>query len=305
MNVPAVSPELPSLTWRTILAMLRRVPQGTLSRGLGQLADLELPRSLRAPVLGTIARALHIDLSEAEQPLEEYASLNAMFVRRLKEGARPIAGDPDTAVSPVDGVVGQLGQVLAGRAVQAKGRDYSIEALLSDAAQAERYADGSFMTIYLSPRHYHRIHSPVRGVVQRARHVPGALLPVNEPSVAHIPDLFPRNERVIAYVSGPLGTTAVAAIGAYNVGRISAVFDEEWRMPNWASNRRGVRGEDRSYAPAYAVERGAELMAFHLGSTVVLLFEPGVRLLDGITPGDELRIGQGIARREPRPGVSG
>lgn len=297
MTVPDVTPELPARTWRVVLALLRFMPQAALSRGLGRLADVRLPAPLRTPVLGTIARTLGIDLGEAERPLESYASLNELFVRRLRPGARPIAADPLAAVSPVDGVTGQLGGVTAGRAVQAKGRDYSVAALLGDPALADRFAGGTFITIYLSPRHYHRIHSPAAGAVTEARYVPGALWPVNEPAVRHVPDLFPRNERLVARIDGPLGTTALVAVGAYNVGRISAVFDPLWREPGWASNRRGGVTQERRYDPPVPLARGAELMAFHLGSTVLLLFERGVELSPELAPGRELRLGQVIARR--------
>jgi phosphatidylserine decarboxylase len=153
------------------------------------------------------------------------------------------------------------------------------------------------VTLYLSPRHYHRIHTPTAGALVRARHVPGALWPVNAAAVSHVIDLFPRNERLIAYLEGPLGLVAVVAVGAYNVGRISAVFDEEWRPPRWASNRRGARGEDRGYAPPQRFAKGEELMAFHLGSTVVMLLEPGVRLRADLAPGDEVRLGTELAYR--------
>jgi len=290
-----VSPELPSRSWRAILALMRFLPQATMSRGLGQLADVPLPPRLRQPVLATVARALGIDVAEAELPLAEYPSINSFFVRRLRPGVRPVAPAPDSAVSPVDGVLGQFGGIGAGRALQAKGRDYSVGALLGDETLAARYHAGSFITLYLSPRHYHRIHTPTAGSVVRARHVPGALWPVNEAAVQHVTDLFPRNERLIAYLDGPLGLIAVVAVGAYNVGRISAVFDDDWGAPGWASNRRGARGAERTYQPPPAFSKGEELMAFHLGSTVILLFEPGVRLRADLDAGDEVRLGSELA----------
>lgn len=295
-QVPDVTPVLPGRTWRAVLALLRFMPQASLSRGLGSIADLRLPGQLRGPVLGLVARTLGMDLSEAEQPLESFASINELFVRRLRPGARRIDASPDTAVSPVDGVIGQFGPVRAGRAIQAKGRDYGVGALLADDALGGRYREGSFLTIYLSPRHYHRIHSPVSGRVVRARYVPGKLWPVNEPAVQHVPDLFPRNERLIAYLEGALGLTALVAVGAYNVGRISAVFDAEWAAPRWASNR-GAAGGERVYGAGHAAGKGEELMAFHLGSTVVLLFEPGVQLLESLAAGAEIRLGAPVARR--------
>jgi phosphatidylserine decarboxylase len=275
------------------LAALRRLPQGALSRSFGRLADTPLPRRLRRPVLAAFARTLGIVISEAELPLEEYASLNAFFVRRLKSGVRPWTLPPYVAGSPVDGVVGQFGGIHGGRVIQAKGRDYSVTDLLGDAGEAARYADGCFLTLYLSPRHYHRIHAPIAGTLPKAMHVPGALLPVNAPSVAHIQDLFARNERLLCYIDSVLGRVAVVAVGAYNVGRISAAFDEIWASP--PTNRRAATVQLREYAPPKQVAAGGEIMAFHLGSTVVLLFEPRARLHGGLVAGDEIRLGSLIA----------
>jgi phosphatidylserine decarboxylase len=298
--VPDVTPDVPPLQWRGALAALRRLPQGALSRGFGALADVPLPRVLRPAVLGGFARAVGIDLSEAERPLAEYGSLNDFFVRRLKPGLRGWPADAAVAGSPVDGVVGQLGSVRDGQLLQAKGRWYSVADLLDDPEQAARYHGGSFATIYLSPRHYHRIHTPLGGEIRLARHVPGALLPVNAPAVAHVADLFARNERLVCYIdSEAMGRVALVAVGAYNVGRISAAFDAGWGEAGRGSvtNRRGAAAETRSYAPGVPVRQGDEVMAFHLGSTVVLLWEPGARLAEGLAPGRELRLGTPIAHR--------
>lgn len=301
VNVPDVTPELPARSWRAILALIGRLPQGAVSRGMGRIADTPLPRGLRRPVLGTFARALRIDLSEAELPLEEYGSLNQFFVRRLKPGARAWPSDPNTVASPVDGIVGQLGLLAEGRMLQAKGHRYTAAELLVDEEEAARYRDGAYLTIYLSPRHYHRIHTPIAGEIRRADYIPGALLPVNAPAVASVPKLFARNERLITYVDGPLGRVAVVAVGAFNVGRISAAFDPEWSAApgenRWATNQPGGERTTRRYDPPHRVAVGDEIMAFHLGSTVVLLFEGGrVRLDPGLAPEVEVRLGEAIAR---------
>ena len=292
-TVPAVSPELPSPTWRVVLALLRKLPQGALSRSFGRLADTPLPRPLRKPVLGAFARTVGIDLGGVELPLTEYGSLNEFFVRRLKPGARPWRLGAAQAGSPVDGVIGQFGAVRQGRLIQAKGRHYTASALLNDAGDAARYDGGTFLTLYLSPRHYHRIHAPIGGTIPKAVHVPGALLPVNAAAVAHVTDLFARNERLLCYIDSALGRVALVAVGAYNVGRISATFDERWRDP--PTNQRGAQVEVSIYTPPKPAVAGAEIMAFHLGSTVVLLFEPGVQLQSGLHAGAEIRLGSLIA----------
>jgi phosphatidylserine decarboxylase len=303
MQAPDVTPELPGRSWRLLLRLLGRLPQGALSRSFGRLADVPLPAGARRAVLGGFARAVGIDLSEAELPLEAYPTLNAFFVRRLRPGARAWPAEPQTLASPVDGVVGQLGAVGGGRLLQAKGRWYTAAELLDDAEEAERYEGGSFLTIYLSPRHYHRIHAPCPGRIPGARHVPGELLPVNAPAVAHVPRLFARNERLICHLDGATGRVAVVAVGAYNVGRISAAFDPSWggalgpvaRLSCWAGNRRGAVAAAHVYEPPVPVAIGDEIMAFHLGSTVVLLLEPGAALRRGLAPGREVRLGAPIA----------
>jgi phosphatidylserine decarboxylase len=295
--VPEVSPELPSRRWRAALALLRRLPQAAMSRSLGRLADTPLHPRLREPVVGAFARAVGIDVTEAERPIAEYPSINAFFVRRLRPGVRSWPLDDDTAAAPVDGIVGQHGVIREGRLIQAKGRHYSAADLLADTGAAGRYEGGTFITIYLSPRHYHRIHAPCGGAIPVAQHVPGALLPVNAAAVLHVPDLFPRNERVICTIDSPLGAVAVAAVGAYNVGRISTAFDPDWAGAGRSvANRRGVGASVRRYDPAIPIRQGDEIMAFHLGSTVVLLFEKGPRLV-APPPGSEVALGSVILRR--------
>jgi phosphatidylserine decarboxylase len=296
-HVPDVSPDLPNRRWRAALAVLRRLPQAALSRSLGRLADVRLPVPMRAPVLGTFARAVGIDAGEAELPIAEYESLNAFFVRRLRRGARSWPHDDATVASPVDGIVGQHGRIDGGRLIQAKGRHYSAGDLLGDASAAERYEGGTFITIYLSPRHYHRIHSPCRGAIRSASHLPGALLPVNAAAVQHVNDLFPRNERVTCTIDAPVGHVVVVAVGAYNVGRISTAFDPAWAGAGRSvANRPGAGAETRRYTPPLPVQQGDEIMAFHLGSTVVMLLEPGLRLV-APAPGEEVALGSLLLRR--------
>jgi phosphatidylserine decarboxylase len=288
------APDLPPLRWRAALRLLARLPQGALSRAFGRMADVPLPRAARRAVLGGFARAVGADPAEAELPLEEYPSLNRFFTRRLKDGVRAWPADPRAVASPVDAVAGQVGTVREGRLVQAKGRSYTLRELLEEAEEDgwRRYEGGAFATLYLAPKDYHRIHAPVGGVIRDAVHVPGGLLPVNAAAVSHVADLFARNERLMCHVDGAFGRVAVVAVGAYNVGRISAAFD-----PGWITNRRGARVERRIYDPPRAVERGEEIMTFHMGSTVVLVFEPGrVELLPGIRAGAAVRLGEAIGR---------
>ena len=300
-SLPAEQPDVPGFGGRLLLGALARLPQAALSRAFGRVADVPLPRPLRAPVLGAFARAVGADPGEAELPLDAYGSLNRFFTRKLKPGARAWPGDPGAAACPVDGAAGQMGTIRQGRLIQAKGRDYSLAEMLDDGDEWRRFDGGSFLTVYLSPKDYHRIHSPCAGVIARARHVPGALLPVNVPAVAHVADLFARNERLLCYIDGPLGRVALVAVGAYNVGRISAAFDPAWNAPpgmsEWVTNRAGAEPATKTYDPPVRVAQGDEVMTFHLGSTIVLVFEPGCVTLDvSLKPGDKVRLGQVLGR---------
>ena len=303
MSPPADTPDRPSPGWRATLALLKRLPQAGLSRSLGRFADTPVPRAWRPTVYGTFARAVGADLSEVEKPLGDYPSVNAFFVRRLKPGLRSWPADPNAIASPVDGIVGTVGEITGGTAVQAKGHHYRIAELLGDQLDAGAFEGGRFVTLYLSPRHYHRVHAPVGGTIPLARHVPGGLLPVNAPSVSHVPRLFATNERVLCMIDAPLGRVAVVAVGAYNVARISTAFDPLWGGDRpWVSNRRDPLPRERRYDPPIRVERGGELMAFHLGSTVVMLLPPGAtEATPACLPGREVRLGEALAR-PPRPG---
>lgn len=287
--------------WRVILAALRRLPQGVLSRGFGWLADRRVPRPLRRPVLGGFARATGIRLEDAERPLPEYTSVNQLFVRRLRAGIRSWPGDPRVLASPVDGVLGRSGQVRDGTLIQAKGLEYTVAQLLGsgghDPFAPATFSRGSFITLYLSPRHYHRIHTPLPGTISRAAHRPGALLPVNRPAVERIEGLFARNERLTAFMETALGPVAVVAVGAYNVGRISTAFDPAWsgERRGWVTNRTDPLPGERRYDPPIPVEAGDELMAFHLGSTVILLTRDPLALDPSVRPGVEVVVGQPLA----------
>jgi phosphatidylserine decarboxylase len=248
-----------------------------------------------------------MDLTEARAPVTAYGSLDELFVRHLRPGVRSWPREPGVVASPVDGVVGSFGRIEGGDLLQAKGRTYTVAELLDDAELAARFEAGGYATLYLAPRHYHRIHAPVGGTIRQARHIPGRLLPVNRPAVSRIDRLFPRNERLLTVIDeapgsgagsgrgalaglgpGP-GSVAVVAVGAFNVGRITADFD-----PSLVTNRRGARAETRRYDLPVRVDRGDGLMAFHLGSTVVLLFERPVVFAPAVAWGHEVRLGDAL-----------
>lgn len=267
------------------LRVLRFLPKNLISRGFGFIARRRRPRFLVRPFMRWFARRFELDLGEAERSFADYESLLQMFTRRLKAGARPIDGAPEALVSPVDGRIGAFGRIEAGRLVQAKGIAYTVASLLGDEDEARRFAGGSFVTLYLSPRDYHRIHVPREGRVVRTLYEPGTLWPVNPPAVRTIPALFAVNERVTSLMETDRGPIALAMVGATNVGSIALAYDP--LVTNRGAPRRHFAQE-----PPVALGRGEEIGVFQLGSTVVLLmaapdfdFAPGLRESDWLAMG--------------------
>lgn len=263
--------------------MLGAAPLKAYSRVVRALAGIHLPPWLRRVVLPMISRMLRIDLSEAEKDLDQYISISELFVRRLRPGVRPIDEAPDAVVAPVDGCVSAAGEVAGQRLLQAKGLDYTLAELLRDDALAQRLEGGSFATIYLRPKDYHRIHAPLDGQVLSMRRVPGKLFPVQPSVVRQLRRLFVRNERLVLEFQTEFGPAAVVCVGAAAVGGISTTFSE-----SGAPYQR--------FDPPITVRKGQEIAAFNLGSTVILVLPAaGVELVD-LATGQELRVGQVLGR---------
>ncbi|MDE1898114.1 MAG: phosphatidylserine decarboxylase [Xanthomonadaceae bacterium] len=241
-----------------------------------------------------VVRRYGVDLGEAAAPAEPdaYAHFDAFFTRALRPGARPIDPDPAVVLCPADGRISQAGPIDAGRLLQAKGRDFTAAELLADDRAAAAYRDGAFVTVYLSPRDYHRVHMPLDGTLLETAHVPGRLFSVAPSAVAAIPRLFARNERLVCRFDGSGGPFAVVMVGALLVSGVETAWGG-WQIPPYAHRivRRDWRGRDVRLA------RGAEMARFHMGSTVILLLPAGrARLADQLTPGHPVRVGQGIGR---------
>ena len=277
---------------RVAIDALRWAPKGAMTHGIGWAARRKVPRALRARLYTAFAERVGADLSEVAEPLDAYDSFDAFFTRALPEGARPIEGGDDVVVSPCDGTLSEVGLCEGGRMIQAKGRDYTVRGLLADESEARRFTGGSYATIYLAPRNYHRVHSPTGGQIIGYRHVPGSFFPVNQPSVRHVSGLFSINERLITYVDGPVGKVAVVMVAALGVGHMTTSYDTvETHRRRWSE------GTARVYADPKAVPKGGELGTFHLGSTVVLLFQPGRVTLSGLERGRPIRMGETLGHR--------
>lgn len=250
------------------LRLLGFYPKVLGSKVVGWAANRRIPKGWREPLLGRFARHFGADLDEAEKPLAQYDTLQAFFTRRLKPGLRPQAESvPGALNSPVDGRIIASGRIEAGLAIQAKGLPYRITELLKHDPEARRFEGGHFLTIYLAPKDYHRIHVPMAGRVTATGRVEGELWPVNDASTGHVPRLYERNRRAtwVATGTGPDEGLEVAAIlvGATHVGGV--IIDDRWlggrKLP-----------KDGSLAvPGLACAPGDDLGTFEFGSTVVLL----------------------------------
>ncbi|HTP29333.1 MAG TPA: archaetidylserine decarboxylase, partial [Anaeromyxobacteraceae bacterium] len=259
-------------------------------RAAGCAARAKVPARARQMALRAFVRAFGVDEREAEFPLEAYSTLEAFFTRRLRPGARPIVAGESTVVSPVDGRVAAVGEAVAGRLLQAKGCDYSLERLLDSPLDGQPFAGGAYVTLYLSPRDYHRIHAPLGGEIEGYRYIPGDLFPVNAIGCRWVPELFCTNERLVTYLKTSAGRVAVVKVGALCVGRIRASYD-----PDLVTNA-GRSPSRRWYEKPISIRKGEDLGVFELGSTVILLFEKNRVALDGaLVEGASVRMGQAIA----------
>lgn len=259
------------------------VPQHGLSRVLGAFAASG-NRVVKRLIINTFKSAYGIDMTEFEgDAADDFESFNDFFTRPLRAGSRPMPDDPTRVVSPADGTVSQAGAIASGRLVQAKGRVYSAAELLGDAEFAADLANGSFATIYLAPHNYHRFHAPYAGRLVESLEIPGRLFSVNGITERHVGHLFARNERLVLRVGAAFGEYAMVLVGAMIVASIRV---------NWAGPMSPYRRPASRTPQGVIFERGAEVGAFLLGSTVIVLFPEGtVKLDETIRPGTPVRVG--------------
>ena len=268
------------------------LPQHALSRLVLSATRVRTPWFKNLLTRGFL-RLFSVDMSEATQTDPyRYGSFNEFFTRTLRADARPIDADPARIASPVDGQVSECGAIEQNRLLQAKGRQYTLEELLADQPWARVFEGGSFATIYLAPFNYHRIHMPLRGVLEETVYVPGRLFSVNSVTARHVPRLFARNERVLTLFDTEFGQFALVLVGALNVGSMATV----WSGDITPAARRRVT---RIPGPALTLDKGAELGRFNMGSTVILLFEPKrARWHPLLRAGSVVQLGQTIGGLE-------
>ncbi|OAZ92627.1 archaetidylserine decarboxylase [Halomonas sp. G11] len=247
------------------------LPQHALSRLTGKFAQCDNPW-VKNTLINAFIKRFNVDMSQALEPdPTAYATFNDFFTRALKADARPIH---EGIISPADGTLSQYGRLQAGQLVQAKGHTYSAQTLLGgDTAMAEEFLGGSFATVYLSPKDYHRVHMPVTGTLREMVYVPGRLFSVNQATANYVPGLFARNERLVCIFDTEQGPVAMVLVGAMIVAAIETV---------WSGQVTPLSGHPQrmQFGQPITLEKGAEMGRFKLGSTVVMCFAKAVNFTE-------------------------
>jgi len=244
-------------------------------------------------LIASVVKNYAVDMGDAVQPNPHaYASFNAFFTRALKPGARTAPADPRAVACPADGKISQAGAIVtndagSARIFQAKGFDFSVAELLGDEIEAQKYTNGQFATVYLSPRDYHRVHMPLAGTLRETVHIPGRLFSVAPFTVEGVPRLFARNERLVCHFDGEHGPFAVVMVGAMLVSSVETVWGG-LEIPPYASTITHTDWREKHIR----LERFAEMGRFNMGSTVILLLPPAHAAKLVVAAGESVRVGQ-------------
>lgn len=268
-------------------------PKQALTLFAGWVAGKERGR-VTTWIIRRFVKKYGVNMGEAlESDIGHYKSFNEFFTRALKPGARTLAAAD--LISPVDGATSQFGAIEGDQVFQAKGHRYTTTALVGgDAELAAPFAHGSFATLYLSPKDYHRIHMPCDGRLTRMIYVPGDLFSVNPVTARGVPGLFARNERTVCVFETARGPFVLVLVGATIVGSMATVWHGVVNPP-----RTGELREWRYDDQQIVLKQGEEMGRFLLGSTVVMLFPaPRVAFNPDWSPTRAIRLGEAMARFE-------
>lgn len=281
------------MTFKEILTTIPQyiLPHHPLSRMMGVLTHSK-NKTWKNFFIKQIIRHYHVNMVESlEQNINNFACFNDFFTRKLKPGIRPVTNQSGAIACPADGAISQCSEITTGNIFQAKGKSYSVIDLLGgDANQASVFENGNFATIYLSPKDYHRLHMPVAGTLKQMIHIPGRLFSVNGATANSVPQLFARNERVVAIFDTEIGTMALVLVGAIFVASIETVWHGEVTPPTSSTIRIWNYSNN-----APVLSRGAEMGRFNMGSTIIVLFSKGkMSWSDGLKANKTVKLGQQI-----------
>ena len=269
------------------------LPHHLLSRMMGLATHARQP-AVKNFFIRQFIRCYRVDMSEAlaTNPLN-YEHFNQFFTRAINSRTFPIA--ENQIIAPADGAISQIGSLSEGLLLQAKGKSFSVGSLLADEELAKIYTNGRYATIYLSPRDYHRVHMPLGGTLISMRHIPGRLFSVNPTTTATVPNLFARNERVVALFETPAGPMALILVGAIFVASIETVWHGVVTPPTVSQIRTwDYRDDPQTFA------RGAEMGRFNMGSTVIVLLPANrTHWSAALGAGSAVRMGQILGEVDP------
>jgi len=271
------------------------LPHHALSRLVAVLARARFGRTV---LMRAFIKRYKVDMSEAHVTrLQDFENFNAFFTRELRAGVRPVSTEEGAIVCPADGCISQLGDIEADRLFQAKGHSYTVTELLGgDTDMAAAFHSGSFATVYLSPRDYHRVHMPITGKLVSMTYVPGRLFSVNQITAANVPRLFARNERVVCLFETAVGPMALVLVGAMIVAGIETVWSGQ--VCPGPEQKQLFSKDYRTQSPRLEYAVGAEMGRFKLGSTAIVLFPKGAVAWDpAFTANSSVRMGQLLARQ--------
>lgn len=273
------------------------VPQHLLSRLVGRIAKSNNVK-IKNALISYFLKNYDINMQEAEvENAFEFKTFNQFFTRKLKKEVRPISLGNNVVVSPADGVVSQIGFIKNGEVFQAKGRRFSLHDFLGgDKKISEMFINGSFSTIYLSPKDYHRIHMPFSGTLRSMDYIPGNLFSVNPVTVESVDNLFARNERLSCIFETKDGPMAVVLVGAMIVAGIRVIWEKNPFIKNKKIQhfKYPLKGQGSVH-----LKKGDELGRFMLGSTVVICFPKNkVDWIEDIHSNSSLKMGEPIAKFE-------
>ncbi len=275
------------------ILMQKLIPQHGLSRLMGFFGNCQC-KHYKNWMIKKFIRAYGVDMCEAiQEDPTTYKSFNDFFTRQLKSDVRDLAKPESAIISPADGAISEFGRIDQDRLLQAKSSYYSLEKLCADKKAASDFADGAFMTIYLSPKDYHRVHMPIGGKLIKMIYVPGSLFSVNEAAVAGVPDLFARNERAVCLFETDIGPVAMIMVGAMIVASIHTAWHGQV-APQRSRHLTEWHYQDKNIV----LKRGDEMGFFQMGSTVIMLYpKDTIHFNQTLAPDQTIRLGDVLAAK--------